>query len=128
MAKYGRDDLTQIATMLPSKSMEEVTKYHATFWSRGKSELKKFDHWIGKIKRQEDSKKKEEENKIKKNAVQTAFNWKMNSYPLFQSDFLIKNVRYIHYTKEHNYFILDALRKYGIENPDAYHMIHREIM
>lgn len=128
MAKYGRDDLTQIATMLPNKSMEEVTKYHATFWARGKSELKKFDQWIARIKRQEDNKKKDEENKIKKNSILMAFNWKMNSYPLFRTDFLIKNVRYIHYTKEHNFFILDALRKHGIDNPDAYQMIHREIL
>lgn len=126
MAKYGRHSLKKIAAELPEKSLEDVTKYHTTFWKRGESELHEFARCVSAIEKYQNKKQKEEENRIKQMVIIEAVHWKMENFHSHH-DFVVKFIRNTHYTKEHDYFILTSLLKHGIYNADAFTLIHREI-
>lgn len=121
MGKFGRDNLAQIASMLPDKTLDEVTGYHTVFWSRGPSELRDFDRHIAALERNKAIAEKEK-------TMGPAFQWKMESYRHPEIELSIKYYTKSHYTKEHDQYILSALYKYGFDNPMAYVRIRQDIM
>lgn len=128
LAKYGHENFERIAEDLPGKSLDDVMKYHKTFWARGRTEVKSFDTFIYMIKRQENRKKREEENKIKQKAILKAFEWKMRNTPNPRVEISVKQTQSQLFTKEQDTFILNSVYKHGITNPDTYHLIRREVL
>lgn len=53
MVKVGRNNVDEIAKLLPEKTLDEVTKYHRTFWARGPKEIRNFRGLILKLRRKE---------------------------------------------------------------------------
>ncbi|XP_055320960.1 chromatin-remodeling complex ATPase chain Iswi-like [Sitodiplosis mosellana] len=121
MRKYGREDMQQIASMLPEKTLDEITRYHRAFWSRGKAELKEFDRYIASL-----AKAEAEQNKQK--TVSEAFHWKMTGYrcPELELTFKGLSVKSM-FTYEQDKFILSYLFEIGIDAPNAYARIREKI-
>lgn len=53
MHKFGRKNLVRIAGMIPTKTLDEVTRYHTTFWSRGRGVIEDFHYIVKKVKQGE---------------------------------------------------------------------------
>lgn len=50
LVKFGRGDFENISKEMPNKSLSEIKRYHAAFWSRGQIELDNFNEIVEKIK------------------------------------------------------------------------------
>lgn len=122
MKKFGRNDLVKIATMLPDKTLDDVTRYHTVFWSRGPSEMQDFERYIAPIKKKEILASKQK-------TVSMAFEWKMKCYQNPEADLNIKrSTTKTLYTRQQDNFILAELYKYGIDSPDVYLRIRQEVL
>lgn len=124
MELFGRNDLANISKMLPHKSLEEVTRYHAAFWSRGPSELQDFERCIAPIKKAELLASKEK-------TISAALEWKMKCYKNPEDQLTVKWVSKsakTYYTQHQDNFLLTELFKYGLDSPDVYDRIRQEVL
>lgn len=121
MRRFGRNDLENIASMLPDKKLAEVTAYHRAFWGRGKAELRDFDRY-------ETSISKAEAEKAKQSTFSEAFYWKMSSYSCPELELTLKSYKNnSQFTVEQDKIILCYLFKIGIDEPNAYDRIRHTI-
>lgn len=121
MAAVGRNNLDEIAKLLPDKTLDEVAKYHRTFWARGQNEINEFKRLIGPLL------KKENEDK-RLVTIPDAFLWKMTSQRNLEIEPL--NIRYksnSKFTKEQDKLLLVLLFKHGLDKPNVYSCIRHEI-
>lgn len=122
MEQFGRNDLVNISKVLPDKTLDDVTNYHAAFWSRGPLELQNFERFIAPIK-------KAELMATKKKTVPQAFEWKMKCYRDPEAELTIK---WLHsktlFTQQQDNFILNELFKHGVDSPNAFGCIRQEIL
>lgn len=126
MEKFGRNDLAKIVTMLPDKTLDDVTKYHATFWNRGPSELTDFERLIAPIKKAELMASRAEN-------FSQALQWKMQCYRNPEVDLTVSKLSKnghtkVMYTQQQDSFILMSLCKYGINSPNVYDCIRQDIL
>lgn len=130
MASVGRDNLKGIVSLLPHKTLDDVTRYHQAFWSRGPSELRDFDRLIVKLKKQAADAQKKVADAQKMEATARAFEWKMKSYQHPEIELSIKthhSVKHL-YTREQDNYLLNALFIYGLDDPMVYNRIHHDIL
>lgn len=121
MRQFGRDDLKNVASMLPDKKLAEVTAYYHAFWSRGKAELRDFDKYVALIS-------KAEAERAKQSAFGEAFHWKMSSYRCPELELTLKSHNNkSQFTAEQDNIILCYLFKIGIDEPNAYDRIRHTI-
>lgn len=126
MAQFGRDNLAEISKRVPTKTLDELTEYHHVFWQRGPIEIKDFNRVIAPLLKKQLIEEKME------NAAE-ALNWKLNSYNCIENEFEMKpnkgqREKLKFYTRESNVFILKSLQKHGIQNPDVYNLIRRDVL
>lgn len=126
MARFGRNNLELISAEMPDKTLEEVTKYHKAFWSRGPTELKDFDRSVALIKA------KEEKIAREKNIFE-ALEWKMSCYRKPEIELSI-STKYLHtkqlnrFTKQDDSYLLITLFNFGYNDPQVYNRIRQEIL
>lgn len=125
METYGRNDLVNIATMLPGKTFDDVKNYHTAFWSRGPSEVQDFERWIAPIKKAELVASREAN-------TSQALQWKLQCYSSPERDLVIKKLATARtkaaYTQQHDNFLLIELFKHGVDSPNVYGCIRQEIL
>lgn len=125
MAKFGRNDIENITSMLPEKTLAEVTEYHRVFWKRGKTELERFDRIVERIQKKEH---KENQMKLYDRFVSEAFHWKMSSQQYHAFDFTFRKRKDTTvFTDEQDNFLMVSLYKYGLNYPNVYFRIRRDI-
>lgn len=132
METFGRNNIEDIAKMLPGKTVEEVTKYHKVFWSRGKTELLRYDSIVKQIQRKEAKREMALMAIMAEKMSGTALKWKIESKRYHELDFTIKNRHSIrgkeNYTIEQDNFLLVTLYKHGLNDPDVYARIREDIL
>lgn len=124
MAKVGRNNVDEIAKLLPGKTFDEVTKYHRTFWARGKQEIRDFNRLIEQLLKQEAVEKKQA-------TISDAFLWKMRSQKSLELgplDISYSSLNRTLFTKEQDKFLLVSLFKHGLDKPNIYSCIRQDIL
>lgn len=127
MTLFDRNDVENIAEMLPNKTLQDVKNYHNRFWKSGRKCIADFNQMIAPIVAKE-NKEKSAENIMRE--MNDAFNWKCSQfkYPesqLVQLQHVIRRNSY--YSQDHDSFILRSLYKFGLHTPNASARIRDEI-
>lgn len=121
MAQLGRNNLEAISQKMSNKTLEEVTKYHKAFWSRGPSELKDFDRYVASIKAKEEKLDRE------KNIFE-ALEWKMSCYRKPEIELSIKFTSVSKFTKQDDTYLINTLFNLGYDDPHVYQRIRLDIL
>ncbi|KAI8393924.1 SNF2 family N-terminal domain-containing protein [Radiomyces spectabilis] len=121
-SKYGRNNISEIASEIEGKSLEEVERYAKTFWERY-TEISDYERQIAKIERGE--------SEIEKQAdIQEQLTEKISQHrvPLQQLKIAYtQQTKGKNYTEEEDRFLLVMLEKYGYGTENVYENIRREI-
>lgn len=112
MAEFGRNNLSKIATALPTKTLDEITNYHETFWKRGETEInkQKYANLTEKL--------------YQKERMVEALNWKVEMYrssptELKLNKFIPEN-HYKHYTPKHDRYLIYEMHEVGLYTEERY--------
>eukprot|EP01134_Creolimax_fragrantissima_P003465 CFRG3465T1 len=119
-AQYGRHDYASIASVLETKTENEVEEYSKVFWKR----YKEIDGWEGYIKAIEAG----EEKIQKRENLERALMEKVSSY---RDPFLELEIAYTgstkNYTEDEDRFMICMLAKLGVGTENVHDAILREI-
>ncbi|CAO3680362.1 unnamed protein product [Umbelopsis ramanniana] len=121
-AKFGRHDITDIATEIDGKTADEVKKYSKTFWSRYK-EISDYERHITKIEKGESEIEKQAE-------IQEQLTAKIGRHRLPLQQMKIhytQPTKGKNYTEEEDRFLIVMLEKYGYGTENVYDKIRQEI-
>lgn len=125
MTIFDRNDVQNIAEMVPNKTLQDVTNYHYMFWRFGESRIVNFNQMIAPIVAKE-NKEKSSENAVQE--LDDAFNWKCSQFKNPESQLALHNIRrHGYFTSKHDNFILRSLYKFGRHTPDVCGRIRDEI-
>ncbi|OAD75458.1 Homeodomain-like DNA binding domain-containing transcription factor [Phycomyces blakesleeanus NRRL 1555(-)] len=121
-ARYGRNNLEDIAEEIEGKTLEEVTAYSNMFWKRYQ-EIADYEKQISKIEKGESELEKQAD-------IQGQLTEKVNQHrvPLQQLKIhYTQPTKGKNYTEEEDRFLLVMLEKYGYGTENVYDNIRREI-
>lgn len=116
MAKYGRNNLEQIAEALPRKTLDEITEYQKVFWERGEKEIgiQMFDNLTKKLR-------------LKERRID-ALNWKMSLYESPQTELKLDN-KFIpgnyneYFSVKHDRYLICAMHEIGLNTKNPFSQI-----
>ncbi|PGH20766.1 hypothetical protein AJ80_03527 [Polytolypa hystricis UAMH7299] len=122
-AKFGRENYTEIATEVDSKTPEEIEEYAAVFWDRY-TEIQDYPKYIRVIE-------VGEEKMRKMNHLRKMLRKKMGMYrvPLQQLkiNYTVSTTNKKVYTEEEDRFLLVMLDRHGVDGDGLYEKIREEI-
>ncbi|CAO3622217.1 unnamed protein product [Cunninghamella blakesleeana] len=121
-ARYGRNNIEQIAKDLEGKILEEVEQYSKTFWERYE-ELNDYEKYITKIE-------KGESELDKQNEIQSQLTEKIASLRIPLQQLKIQYTQPTkgkNYTEEEDRFLLVMLEHYGYGSENVYDNIRQDI-
>ncbi|BGP15381.1 hypothetical protein JCM10213_001427 [Rhodosporidiobolus nylandii] len=119
---HGRDDVDGIAREIPSKTIDQVRDYHATFWERYE-EIEDHPKILERLKNAEARRSHTDKltNAIKAKVAEV-------QYPLQQLKIIYANqTKGKSYSEDEDRFLLVELAKYGLGKDDTYDRIKRDI-
>lgn len=116
---YGAEDFESIATHLPDKTLDEVTKYTKVFMLRGPTEVKMYSQIDKSLKA------KNKQRALRKKKIEM-FQWKCAKYTNPAEELVIRANGTEQKDLNDNYLVR-ALFEIGIETENVYRLIHGRI-